>query len=168
VAGFSGCSLHAVPDAAFEDDTGADAGAQGIHAERIGGEGAAGTEEAFAVGGEVGIGVDLDGAAETGLEFGAEVESVEAGKIGRMVEDAEWELEGSGAANADAEEVAGLLVDELEDGSGHIVEDRLGACAEAGGKADGVEALAFRCDGGNTEVGASEVHTNGKGMHGEW
>jgi hypothetical protein len=63
--------------------------------------GAASAEEAFAVGGECGIVSDLDGAIETALELGAKVEPVEAGEIGRMVQNADGELNGAGTADAD-------------------------------------------------------------------
>jgi hypothetical protein len=42
------------------------------------------------------------------------------------------------------------------------------ARGEACGKADVVEPFAFGGDGGDAEVGASEVHANGEGLHGEW
>jgi hypothetical protein len=129
--------------------------------------GAAGAKEAFAVGGEGGVMADLDGAIETAFEFGAEIESVEAGEIGWMVENAEGEVDGTGAADADAEEFAGVFVDELTNGGGHVIEDSLGPCAEASGQADGVEAFAGGRDGGDAEVGASEINADGEGVHGK-
>jgi len=166
VAGFSGSTLHAVPDAALEDDAATDAGAEGEDEERVDGERAAGAEEEFAISGEVGVGVDLNRSIEAAFELGAEVEPVEAGKIRWMVENAEGQLEGAGAADADAEEFAGLLVDELADGSGHVIEDGVRAGGKAGGKADGFEAFARGSDGGDAEVGATEIDTDGEGIHG--
>jgi hypothetical protein len=127
--------------------------------------GAASAEAALAIGGETGIVADVDGATETAFEFGAKVEAVEAGEVGRMVEDAEGQFDGAGAADADAEEVAALLVDELANGGGHVVEDGVRACAETGGEANVVEQFACRRDGGDTEVGASEVHADREGFH---
>jgi hypothetical protein len=99
------------------------------------------------------------------LKLNAEVEAVEAGKIGRMVEDAEGQFDGAGTADADAEEMAGLFLDELANGGGHIVEDGQGAIVEAGGKVEVVESLALGSDGGDAEVGASEVNADGEGLH---
>ena len=99
--------------------------------------GAACAEVAFAVGGEAGVVADVDGAVEPALEFGAEVEAVEAGEIGRMVQNAEGQFDGAGAADADAEEVASLLVDELANGGGHVVENGVGTRVKAGGKTAG-------------------------------
>jgi hypothetical protein len=167
VAGLTGCALHAVPDAAIENDAAADAGAEGVHEERIDGVGAASAEEAFTVGGERGVVSDVDRAIETALELESEVKSVEAGKVRRMVQDADGELDGTGTADADTEEFAGMFFDDLANGGGHVVEDGVRACAEARGEADGVEALACGSDGGDAEVCASEVHANAEGIHDE-
>ena len=167
VSGFSGGALHAVPDAACQNDSATDAGTEGVHEERADGVGTAGAEEAFAVGSEGGVVADVDGAAEAMLEFGAEVEAVEAGEIRRMMEDTEGQLNGSGAADADAKEFAGLFFDELADSGGHVVEDGLWAGSEACGKADVVEAFAFLGDSGDAEIGAAEVDADGEGWHGD-
>jgi hypothetical protein len=106
VAGLAGGSLHALPDFSVEDDAAADAGAEGECEERVDGTGFAGTEHKFAVGGEVGIGVDVDGAVNAALEFGAEVEAVEAGQIRRVVEDAGGQFKRAGRADSDAEKLS--------------------------------------------------------------
>jgi hypothetical protein len=98
---------------AVEDDAAADAGSKGVHQKRVDGVGAARAEEAFAVGGESGVVSDVDGMAKALLKFGAEVEAVEAGEIRGMAQDAQGQLDGAGTADANAEEFAALLVDEL-------------------------------------------------------
>jgi hypothetical protein len=128
---------------------------------------AAGAEVAFAVVGEAGVVADVDGMIEAMLKLGAEVEAVEAGKIGRMVEDAEGQFDGTGTADADAEEMAGLFLDELANSGCHVVEDGLGAVIETSGKAEVVESLAQGSDGGDAEVGTSEVNADGEGLHDE-
>ncbi len=107
MAGFTRCAPHAVPDAAIENDAAADAGAEGVHDEGFDGVSAASAEEAFAVGGERGVVADLDGAIEAALQLNAEVDSVKAGEVGEMVEEAEGKFDGAGAADANAEEGAG-------------------------------------------------------------
>jgi osmotically inducible protein OsmC len=165
VAGFSGGAAHALPDAAIENDAAADAGAERVHDEGFDGVGAAGAEAALAIGGEGSIVADLNGAFESALEFRAKVEAVEAGQVGRVMENAEGQFDGTGAADADAEEIAVLLVDELANGGGHVVEDGVRASAEASGETDVVEEFARRGDGGDAEVGASQVHADGEGFH---
>jgi len=151
----------------MEDDAAADTGPEGVHEERVDGVGAACAEEAFAVGGEGGVVAHVYGAAETALQFGAEVETVESGEVRGMVQNSAGQLDGAGAADADAQEFASLLVDELADGGGHVVEDGMRACREARRKADVVEAFACRGDGGDAEVGASEIDAYGEGRHGD-
>jgi hypothetical protein len=126
---------------------------------------AASAEVALAISGETGIVANVDGATETALEFAAEVEAVEAGEVGRMVEDAEGQLDRAGAADTDAEDIAALLVDELANGGGHVIEDGVRTCAEASGETNVVEQFACRGDGGDAKVGASEVHADGERFH---
>jgi hypothetical protein len=165
VAGFAGSTLHADPNFAIEDDATADAGAEGVHEERVDGVGVAGAEEEFSKGGEAGVVTDLDGMIEASLELEAKVDSVKSGKVGQMAENPEGKLDGARAADADAEEFAGLFLDELADGAGHIVEDSVRPGGEARGEIDLFEDFAGWSDGRDAEVGASEVDTDGERMH---
>jgi len=139
--------------------------AERVHDEGIDGMSAAGAEVALAIRGEGGIVADLDGAFETALKFRAQIEAVETGQVGRMMEDTEGQFDRAGTADADAKEIAALLVDKLANGGGHVVEDGMRACAEASRETDVVEQFACRRDGGDTEVGASEVHADREGFH---
>jgi hypothetical protein len=129
--------------------------------------GAAGAEEAFAIGGESGIVANLDRAIEAALELDAEIDSVKPREVGEMAEEAEGELDGAGAADANAEEWAGLFLDELANGGGHVIEDGLRAGGDARGETDVVEAFPLGGHGGNAEVGASQVDADGEGLHAE-
>ena len=126
---------------------------------------AACAEETFTIGGEGCVVSDLNGAVEAALQFGAEVEAIEAGEVGRMVEDAEGQFDGTGAANADADGIALVLLHELADGACHVVEDSLRAGVEAGGEMDGVEGFAVLGDGCDAEVGTAEIDANRIGIH---
>src|ERR1700733_15185766 len=155
VAGFSGSSLHPVPDAPAEAPPGAHAGPEGVHAQRRRRKGAAGAENTFAVGGKVGVGVNVNGAVEPIFEFGAQVQPVKAGKIRWVMKDAERQFQWAGAADADAEQIApGLALNDLANRAGHVVEYSPGAGCEPRRQADCVEPLTARRDGGNAEVGA--------------
>jgi len=57
---------------------------------------AAGAEVALAIRGEGGIVADLDGAFETALKFRAQIEAVETGQVGRMMEDTEGQFDRAG------------------------------------------------------------------------
>ena len=125
----------------------------------------AGAKEEFSKGGEAGVVPDVDGMIEAALELEAKVDSVKPRKVGQMTENAEGKLDGAGTADADAEEFAGLFLDELADGAGHIVEHSLRTGGKARGEIDLFEDFAAWGDGRDAEVGASEVDTDGERMH---
>ncbi len=139
MAGFTGGALHTLPDASLEDDAEADAGAESEHAQRIDGEGLAGAEEEFAISGEIRVGVYLDWEMDAALEFGAEVEPIEAGKIRRMVQHAERQFKGARTANANTERLHRATPSyESSDGGSHVVENGVRSVGEPGRKADGI------------------------------
>ena len=82
-----------------------------------------------------------------------------------MMEHAEGKLDGARAAHADAEQVAGMFVDQLANRAGHVVEHRLRSGAQTRRQMDRVERFAVLRHGCDAEIRAAEIDADGPGIH---
>ncbi len=147
----------AVPDAAFEDNAGADAGAEGEHGHGVDALVAAGAELPLGECGGVGVAVEDDGEAGEVFEGRAEREEVPAGEVGELAEGAVGEIERAGAAEADGFGAGGGLVEERGDGVGHVGDDGLRAGAHARGHDAAGEELHAGVECADAKAGAAEI-----------
>lgn len=162
VPGFAGHSCGSIPDFSIENDSVADSGAEGQHAERIDVHGAAETEGIFGEGGGVGVTLDDDGLVEARLDSGAKIEVVPSGEIGRQVEDSGGEFERPGGSDGDSSELmcGGVAQFKGANGLAHVIDDGFASGGEAGGEVNGFEQSFVARVGCDAKVGSAEVNAD--------
>src|SRR5579863_7716434 len=160
-----------MPDFAFEDDAATDAGSESNN--RHVGNAASGAEPLFTESGDVGVIFEDDAStvlldSETAFDFSADGVIVEAGKVGGFAEHSSLHVDDAGNAEADAKEFSRLAIlgGEALNGVTHFGDNVIGSESGFGAEGDFFEKLAVAGDGGDAEVGAAEVDSDGKIGHG--
>ena len=156
---FAGHAVVAMPDAVVKDDAVANAGTEREHAEGMN-AGCPGRAE-LKLGERRGIGIafEEDGLAYCLFDGRAKLEAVPAGEIGRVPDDARRQLQRTGTADTDADQLAMSTKSRAQrnDGLLQVANDTLAALSEAGGERDQLGDLIPGTICGDPEVCATEI-----------
>jgi hypothetical protein len=166
VTELAGHAVHAVPDFSSEHDAATDSGAESDDSHV--GDAAGSAEPLLAEGGDVGVVFEDDGGAQTALDFIAHGILFKAREVGGLAEHSGLHVNDAGDADAGAEKFSGFLIlgGEALDGVAHFGDDVVTAESDFGAEGNFFEKLAVSADGGDAEIGAAEVDSDGKIGHG--
>ena len=155
-----------MPDFSAEHDAAADSRTQRDHCHVW--HAARCAQPLLAQRGNVGVIFKHDMGGETALDFGAHRIFFEAGKIGGFAQHSGVQIDDAGNADASAQEFSFLLIfsGELPDGVAHFRDDVVGAESGFSGEGDFLEKLPVGGDGGDAQVGAAEIDSDGEIGHG--
>ena len=127
---------------------------------------ASGAHPFFAEGGGVGVVFEDDGGAEAFFDGVADGEVLEFGEIVGADDEALFEEDETGDADADASEaVAGEFFADADDLFDDVVDDGVAALGEVGCAGDVFEDFAVAIDRGGAHVGSAEVESDGVVEH---